>query len=85
MLRLKLDNDPLLRAALQRRDVGEANADRAGTLRTLLRLFAEKRLRPVTEELHNQLHAAPDHRTALELLRQLQNRTVELGPDTLAN
>jgi DNA primase len=84
-LRLKLDNDPLLRAALQLRDVGEANTDRAGTLKTLLRFFAEKRLRPVTEELHNQLHAAPDHRTALELLRQLQNRTVELGPDTLAN
>jgi DNA primase len=85
MLRLKLDNDPLLRAALRLRDVGEANTDRARTLRTLLRCFAEKRLRPVTEELQNQLHAAPDHRTALELLRQLQTQTVEQGPDTLAN
>ena len=43
--------------------------------------LAEKEL----GEMQNQLHAAPDHRAALEVLRQLQQRTSELGPDTLAN
>jgi DNA primase len=85
MLRLELDNDPLGKKAIELRDVGAANTDRARTLEALGKHFAQRRLRPAIEDLQNQLHAAPDHRTALELLRQLQNRTVELGPDTLAN
>jgi DNA primase len=86
MLRMRLDdNDPLGKWVAHHREIGERNPDRAGTLRELLRRFAERRLRPVKEDLQNQLHAAPDHQTALELLRQLQNRTNELGPDTLAN
>ena len=35
---------------------------------------------PKDQELRNQLQAA-DHSAALELLRRLQNRTSELGPD----
>jgi DNA primase len=84
VLRLGLDNDPLAKAAADLRDVGEANPNRAETLRSLVAYFAARRLRPVQEELRNKVQAAPDHRTGLELLRQLQTRTVEQGPDTLA-
>jgi hypothetical protein len=85
MLRLDLDDDPLARKANELRDIGERNPDRAGTLRELLRRFAERRVRPELEEIKNQLHAARDPRVAMEKLRQLHNRTVELGPDTLPN
>ncbi len=85
MLRLQLDDDPLGKMAIERHAIGTANPDRARTLDALLKHFAQRRLRPALEELQNQLHAAPDNRTALELLRQLQNRNLELGPDTLAN
>jgi hypothetical protein len=79
MLRLQLDNDPLAKKAFELYDTGKANSDRAGTLRELLRQYAERRFRPVKEEILNQLHAASDHRTALEALRQLQQRTVSEG------
>jgi DNA primase len=75
MLRLQLDNDPLGKKALEMQEIGEANPDRPGTLQTLLAHFVERRLKPQKEKLQNQLHAAPDHQAALELLRQLQNRT----------
>ena len=65
---------PLAEHALKLQDVGGRNPEPADWLDSLLRHFRERRLRPVKEELHNQLHAASDHSTALELLRQLQNR-----------
>ena len=49
-------------------------------LRQLLEHFRERRSARVKQELQNQLHAANDHAAALELLRQLQNRNVDLGP-----
>ncbi len=85
MLRLELDNDPLGRYASEMHRIGEENPDRAGTLRKLLRHYAERRQAPAKEELQNKLYATRDPREALELLRQLQNRSVELGPDTLPN
>jgi DNA primase len=85
MLRLRLDDDPLGKRAIELHAIGTANPNRARTLEALLKHFAQRRLRPALDELQNRLHAAADHQTALEVLRQLQNRTVELGPDTLAN
>ncbi len=55
--------------------------DRAACLRQLLDFFRERRLKRVKQELHTQLNAARDPAAALELLRQLQNRNIELGPD----
>jgi DNA primase len=72
-LRRSLDA-PLAEHALKLQDVGGRSPDPAGWLERLLQHFRERRLRPVKEELHNQLQAASDHSTALELLRQLQNR-----------
>jgi len=81
LLRARLDSGPLAEHALKLQDVGRRHPDRAEWLAQLLARFRERRLRPVTQELHNQLHAASDHSKALELLRQLQNRNIELGPD----
>jgi DNA primase len=72
-LRARLDG-PLTEHAFKLQDVGGRHPDPAGWLNCLLGRFRERRLRTVKEELHNQLHAASDHSTALELLRQLQNR-----------
>ena len=79
LLRARLDGDPLLGHALAMQDVGRRHPDRAGWLRDLLARFRERRLKPVEQAIKNQLHAASDHQAALELLRQLQNRTVAGG------
>jgi DNA primase len=81
-LRPRLDNVRLAAKALELQDMGRTNPDRPAWLRQLLARFAERRTRPVKQELQNRLHAADDHAAALELLRQLQNRNDELGPDT---
>jgi hypothetical protein len=81
-LRPHLGNVRLAVKALELQEVGRHNPDRAVWLGRILERFRERRLRPATQELHNQLQAARDHGAALELLRQLQNRNVELGPDT---
>jgi hypothetical protein len=80
-LRLRLDA-PLAEKALKLQDIGRHNPDREAWLLQILARFRERRTRPVKQELRNQLHAASDHQAALELLRQLQNRNTELGPDT---
>jgi DNA primase len=75
-LRARLDGDPLLGPALAMQDVGRRHPDRAGWLRDLVARFRERRARPAEQALKNRLHAASDHQQALELLRQLQNRTI---------
>ncbi len=80
LLRGRLDNPRLAEKALEMQDVGLSNPDRPAWLRQLLVRFQERRARPVKQELRNQLQAA-DHTAALDLLRRLQNRTSELGPD----
>ena len=71
-LRPRLDNVRLETWAMERQDVGSKNADRQGWLRQVLARFKELRRQPAKQELQIQLQAAPDHETALELLRQLQ-------------
>jgi DNA primase len=75
-LRPNLENSHLAAKALELADMGRRHPDRLGWLQTLLKRFDERRQRPVTQELQNQLHAARDHAAALELLRQLQQRNV---------
>jgi len=82
-LRAHLDAS-LAEKALKLQDIGRRHPDREAWLRRLLARFEERRTRPVKQELQNRLHAASDHLAALELLRQLQNRTGELGPDASA-
>jgi len=51
-------------------------------LEKLIAEFRRCRVEPVRKELQNQLQVASDHTDAVELLRQLQNRTVssDSGP-----
>jgi hypothetical protein len=80
LLRPRLDNVHLAAKALQLQAIGRAIPDRAACLRQLLAFFQERRLKRVKQELHTQLNAARDPAAALELLRQLQNRNIELDP-----
>ncbi len=75
LLRARLDNPDLAQWALKSQAVGNDHPDRAGWLKRVVDEFRRKRLRPVKQELHNQLHAVSDHARAVELLRQLQNHT----------
>jgi DNA primase len=74
-LRPRIDNPPLMEKAHQLQEMGRKISDRPGTLRGILLRFAERRALPEKQELRNQLHATSDHAAAVELLRQLQNRT----------
>jgi len=74
-LRPQIDNPALAACALQLQEVGRLAPDRAALLRQVLAEFRNRRLQPVKQELHNQLHAADDHAQAVELLRRLQSQT----------
>jgi DNA primase len=74
-LRLRIENPRLAAKALEMQTFGRTNPDRHAWLRGICQRFHERRAAPVKQELQNQLHAAGDHATAVELLRQLQNRT----------
>jgi DNA primase len=74
-LRTRVDNLPLVAKALELQEMGRANTDRRAWLRGILDRFAERRALPEKQELRNQLHATSDHTAAVELLRQLQNRS----------
>jgi DNA primase len=78
-LRGRIANSDLLDAALNLQGIGREERDREYRLRQLLDHFAERRLRPMTQKLQTQLHAANDHEAALELFRQLQNRNLGGG------
>lgn len=79
-LRVRVDNPALMDFALRAQEVGLTIPDRAAWLDKLLAEFHNRRVASVKEELQNQLQAANDHREAVELLRQLQIRTVSPGP-----
>ena len=78
-LRGRVANGKLFEAALKLQEIGRVERDREYRLRQLLDHFAERRTRPIKQKLQNQLHAASDHATALELFRQLQNRNLVEG------
>lgn len=76
------DSAPLLNKAFQLLNDGADRPNRPAELAGLLAHFRQRRERSATDELKSRLHAAPDDRTGMEILRRLQNRTVEPGPDT---
>jgi DNA primase len=79
-LRPRIENPRLSEYALGMQEVGRLNADRAAWLRQILAVFRQRRQLPAKQELQNQLHAASDHAAAVALLRQLQNRSGDMGP-----
>jgi DNA primase len=82
LLRADLDHVRLFERALQMQEVGRANPNRTIWLRQILDQFRLRRERTLKQELHNQLQAASDPAVALEILRRLQNRSIEQAPDT---
>jgi DNA primase len=83
LLRARLDEPRLAELALDLQEVGRLNSDREGWLRQLMTEFRRKRqVEPVQQEIKNQLHAAHDHATAVELLRRLQTQTIDTAPGT---
>jgi len=76
MLRLDLDNDPLGKRRMTG-DVGKKNPDRPGRFRRCCGSSPAASGAP-ERELQNQLHANPIP-GGLELLRQLQNRPLNLA------
>jgi DNA primase len=79
---LLVDNPRLADYALRMQEIGRAIPDRAARLRQLLEEFRRRRLQPEKQELATRLSAASDHDQAVALLRQLQERTTGLNPDT---
>jgi DNA primase len=75
-LRPLIASPPLIETAMTFQEVGRTNNDRAAWLEKVLAAFSQRRLKPKQQELQNQLQAASDHTEAVELLRQLQTRTV---------
>jgi DNA primase len=81
LLRARIDNPALADAALDLQAVGRLIPDRPTCLRQLLTAFRRQReVEPQQQELKNQLHAASDHATALDLLRRLQTQTNDVAP-----
>jgi hypothetical protein len=78
-LRARIDHPRLAEKALEMQEIGRMHPDRPAWLKRLLAEFRKRRAEPEKQELHNQLHAACDHREAVELLRQLQ-QTVDVPP-----
>jgi DNA primase len=80
-LRLRLaDNPPLVAKALELQMVGRLHADRPGWLRAVLDRFRERRAARAAKEVQGKLNAARDPEAALDLLRQLQQRSTGLTP-----
>ncbi|MCI0459808.1 MAG: DNA primase [Gemmataceae bacterium] len=73
-LRPRIENAALLARAMELQEVGLMIPDRARALRELLTEFRTRRALSEKQELRNQLQAASDDATALELLRRLQER-----------
>jgi DNA primase len=79
-LRAELDGTALLNAAfaLQARGLDQPNREQC--LTDLLAHFQRRRDKSLKQQLHSQLQATSDPALALELLRRLQNRSVDPGP-----
>src|SRR5262249_13114471 len=74
LLRTRIEHPKLATKALKFQEVGLLNNDRPAWLRRLMEAFRRKlQVEPRKQELKNQLHAANDHATALDLFRRLQN------------
>jgi DNA primase len=75
-LRTRLSNPALIQAALELEEIGTMHPEQESWLTGLLAEFRKHRTQAQQQELQNLLHSASDHTEAVELLRQLQVRTV---------
>ncbi|HLW67546.1 MAG TPA: DNA primase [Gemmataceae bacterium] len=74
-LRPKITNPALAQVALELQQVGRLSVtDRATWLERIIQAFQGLRTREAKQQLKSQLTAAPDHKTAVELLKRLQNQ-----------
>ena len=80
-LRGRLDNERLLDRAQGFRDRGLAQSDRPAYLQTVLARFRERREQRRMQDLKNQVLAAGDHHSAVQLLRQLQQQAQDQAPN----
>jgi len=84
-LRVDLDDAPaLVNKAFQLQDAGLSRPDRQRELEDLVGYFRQRREKTARQELLGQLHVVNDARAEIELLRRIQNRSVELGPDGIS-
>jgi DNA primase len=81
-LRDEITNPALAETALRYEEIGRLHAEPAVYLQGLVNEFRKQRLDRDKQELQSQLLAASDHTEAVELLRQLQVRTVASGSGT---
>lgn len=76
-LRLRIADRPhLADFALRMQEVGHLHKDRAAWLEQILTAFRTRREKQTARELRSQLSAADNHSAAMDVLRQLQTRTV---------
>jgi hypothetical protein len=75
-LRARIDNFRLGEKAREFQERGRLHANPDAWLGELLAEFRRRHAEPAKQELHNQLYAANDHTEAVELLRRLQDQTV---------
>jgi DNA primase len=80
-LRVELDGSALLSKAFELRECGLDQPNREQCLSDLLAHFQRRRDKSLKQQLHSRLQATTDPEAALNLLRQLQHRTVDPGPD----
>lgn len=74
LLRARMDNRPLVEAALELQDVGLLSAEREAWLGRIMMEFRHQYEHlPLERAIKTELRAAGDHATALDLLRRLQN------------
>jgi DNA primase len=83
-LRARIDNPRLADKAWELQEKGRLHASPNVWLQDLLTEFRRRRAQPAKQELQNQLHAANDHTEAVELLKRLQEQTVNVSAAPLA-
>jgi DNA primase len=76
------DSTALLNKAFELQARGLDQPNREQCLLDLLGHFRKRRERSLKQQLHSRLQASSDLSTGLDLLRELQNRSVDPGPDT---
>jgi len=78
-VRARLGDSPIGSKLLDLADQGRRNPEPVAWYGNILDRFNERKVKPAVKVLQDQLHAANDHETAIELLRKLQSRTVGSG------
>jgi DNA primase len=77
-----IENGRLAEKALKLQETGLGYPNRETVLDELVAYFRDRREKVMKQKLQNQLQAARDDEAALDLLRQLQNRSRGLAQDT---